>query len=55
MDKHNPTTFPAAMLDYFGKKPGGDTQSFMQELKALNPQDREEFKDMLREAGYKLA
>lgn len=47
------TSFPLAMLDYFGKRT--DTAGFMAELKALNDKDKAEFRAMLKEIGYDLA
>lgn len=46
------TSYPIAMIDYFGKQSGQDTAGFLTELKALTNADKAEFKDMLRSAGY---
>ena len=48
------TTFPAAMMDFFGKLPEETTKSFMEELKALTAEDRAEFTRLLKEKGYKI-
>ena len=45
------TSFPQAMMDYFGKR--GETADFLKELKALTDKDKADFRDMLKEAGYK--
>jgi uncharacterized protein YcgL (UPF0745 family) len=47
------TSFPLAMMDYFGKN-GKETSDFMQELKALTDADKAEFRAMLKEQGYGL-
>ena len=44
-------SFPAAMLDYFGKN-GKDNVAFMGELKALSDQEKAEFRAMLKAIGY---
>ena len=49
------TSFPIAMLDYFGKHPDRPTTAeFMNEMKALSDQDKAEFRAMLKEIGYQL-
>jgi hypothetical protein len=44
-----------ALMHYFGKKPDQSTAGFAAEVKALTDQDREDFKEMLRGVGYKIA
>jgi hypothetical protein len=39
-------SFVQAMLDYFGKN-GKDTAGFMAEMKALTPEDKAEFRQLL--------
>lgn len=53
-DRKAIVSFPLAMLDYFGKKPGQETLGFMEELKALTATDKAEFREMLKEQGYGL-
>lgn len=48
------TSYPIAMIDFFGKKEGQTTQGFMEELRALTEMDKAEFRQLLREIGYKL-
>jgi hypothetical protein len=50
-DRKSITSFPVAMLDYFGKN-GKETSGFMQEMKALTDADKAEFRSMLKEIGY---
>ena len=45
--------YPAAMLDFFGKKSGQSTQDFMGELKAV-ADDRTYFIAGLEANGYKI-
>lgn len=45
----------SALKDYFGYKPGEGASDFMKELKALTPEDRTEFKDLLTKSGYNIA
>lgn len=47
-------SFVSAMMDYFGKLPGQTTMDFANELKALNTDDREEFKRLLKDVGYTI-
>ena len=47
-------TFVAAMRDFFGMKPGETLQEFMQEMKALTQEDREDFRIMLGQVGYTI-
>lgn len=46
-------SFASAMLDYFGKN-GKSSVEFMQEMKALTPDDRQFFRSELARVGYKL-
>jgi len=46
------TSLPAAIMEYFGKKPNQTTQEFLVELKALTDQDKTQLREMLREIGY---
>ena len=47
------TSLAAALMDYFGKKPGGQTtMEFMAELKELDTTDRQWFVEALRAIGY---
>lgn len=50
MDKKDFKSFPAAMMDYFGKR--GTNLDFMNELKQLTDADKAELREMLKEAGY---
>lgn len=47
-------SFAAAMKDYFGYLPNGNAASFMQELRALNEEDRKWFRDNLPKVGYEI-
>lgn len=48
-------SFPMAMRDYFGNRPGHDKASeFMAELKALTDEDKADFRTMLVGVGYVL-
>jgi len=49
-------SFPAAMKDYFGARPGtkGTAGEFMLELKALSDDDKNFFREALPSVGYKL-
>lgn len=52
-------TFVAAMRDYFGYKTRpdgtpGTAGDFLQELKALTPEDKEYFKKNLATVGYDI-
>lgn len=54
MSEPKKMTFVAAMRDFFFR-PGVDTlQTFMQELKALTPEDKNDFRAMLPSVGYEL-
>lgn len=44
-------SFPAAMLDFFGKN-GKDNVAFMGELKALSDVEKAEYREMLKGVGY---
>jgi hypothetical protein len=46
-------SFISAMLDYFGKN-GKDNLSFMNEIKALSPEDRVWFLTNLSTVGYEI-
>lgn len=46
------SSFPSAVLDYFGKRPGQTTVEIMEELKALTPEDRVELTNLLIAVGY---
>lgn len=48
------TSFAAAMKDYFGYLPGQDMRGFMEELRALTPEDRAYFRDGLKSVGYQI-
>ena len=52
MSDTKPTSLPAALMHYFGKKPEQTTAEFMAELKALSDQDKAEFRELLRGIGY---
>lgn len=55
MDTTKTYSFPLAMLDFFGKRPGRESAAdFMAELKALTAEDKAEFREALAEKGYKL-
>lgn len=54
MDTAKPTSLPAALMHFFGKKPDQTTADFMQEIKALTDEDRKDFRAMLSERGYNL-
>ena len=47
-------SFVEAMRDYFGLQPGQTLTSFFQELKHLSPEEREYFKQGLKQFGYEL-
>ena len=47
------TSFPAACMDYFGKRPGTGSADFIQELKTLTDEDKRQLRELLREVGYK--
>jgi hypothetical protein len=47
-------SFVAAMMDFFGRKPGQTMGDFSAELRALTPQDREYFTAGLEQNGYKI-
>ena len=47
-------TFSMAMRDYFGLKPDQTLREFIEEMKALTPEDREEFKKLLTTVGYQI-
>lgn len=47
------TSFPLAMKDYFGLN-GKGISEFMAELRALTDSDKNEFRSLLKEVGYKL-
>jgi hypothetical protein len=40
--------FVTACMMYFGKKPGQTLQGFMDEVRKLTPQDRDDLKGMLQ-------
>jgi len=44
--------FMAAMKDFFGYRPGTGMKDFMDEIKALTPADRVEFRGGLEKNGY---
>ena len=46
-------SFVTAMLDYFGKN-GKSSTEFMQEMKALTPDDRKWFEENLAKVGYTI-
>lgn len=48
-------SFPAAMLDYFGRRPGHPSaKDFMDELKALTNADKIWFRQNLATVGYDI-
>lgn len=47
-------SFAAAMKDYFGPQPGGNSIGFLQELKALTPDDKKWFRENLPSVGYEI-
>jgi hypothetical protein len=47
-------TFAAAMKDYFGYQPGKTATDFMQEIKALTPEDKAWFRANLPSVGYEI-
>jgi uncharacterized protein YcgL (UPF0745 family) len=54
MNKQEIKSFPAAVMDYFGKKPGQSNLEFMQELRALTDEDKAELRELLKGQGYPL-
>lgn len=47
-------TFTAALVQFFGKKPGQTTGDFMQEVKALDDKDRDYFKREFLKIGIEI-
>lgn len=47
-------SFTAAMLDYFGKKPGQSNTEFLHEMKKLSDADKAYFAALLKGAGYDI-
>ncbi len=47
-------SFAAAMKDYFGPLPGGNSMGFLQELKALTDDDKKWFRANLPSVGYEI-
>lgn len=47
-------TFITAMKDYFGLKANQTAMDFMQEIKTLNPIEREWFRTNLATVGYEI-
>lgn len=48
------STLTKALKDYFGYKPGQNLTEFMQEIKALTPDDRAYFKREFVKVGYEI-
>lgn len=48
------TSFPTAMREFFGLKPGETLKDFLVELRGLNDKDRAYFRALLEGAGYKI-
>jgi hypothetical protein len=48
-------TFTAALVEFFGKKPGQTPGEFLQEVKALTPTDRDYFKREFLKVGIEIA
>lgn len=44
----------AALKDYFGMKPDQNAMGFMQEIKALTPEDKAWFRANLPSVGYEI-
>jgi hypothetical protein len=42
----------AALLKYFGKKPGQSNTEFMAEMRALTDKDKSDLTEMLKTVGY---
>lgn len=47
-------SFTAAMLDYFGKKPGQSNSDFLKEIKELTEADKAWFSANLPSVGYEI-
>ena len=49
-------SFPQAMRHYFGPRPDVEPSAaeFLKELKALTPEDKTAFREMLATVGYEL-
>jgi hypothetical protein len=47
-------SFTKAIVEYFGKRPTQSTGEFMQEIKALSPQDRAWFKAEFAKMGWEI-
>lgn len=47
-------SFVSAMKDYFGFRPGSDSMGFLQEMKALTPEDKKWFRENLPKVGYDI-
>jgi hypothetical protein len=47
-------SFVQAMKDYFGLRPETTNTHFMQELRALLPDDKQWFRDNLPKVGYTI-
>lgn len=48
------SSFTKACKDFFGYKPGQNLGGFMEEIKALTPDDREYFKKEFVKVGYEI-
>jgi hypothetical protein len=48
-------SFVQAMRDFFGDHPTNPEIKFIPEMKALTPQDKDDFREMLAGVGYNLA
>lgn len=48
-------SFVAAVREYFGFKPGQTPMEFMQEIKALTPDDRVYLANEFRKVGYDIS
>jgi hypothetical protein len=48
------STLTKALKNYFGYKPGQNLAEFMEEIKALTPEDKEYFKREFAKAGYEI-
>ena len=47
-------SFTKAIVEHFGKRPSQSASEFMQEIKALTPQDREYFKAEFAKIGIEV-
>jgi len=54
MDKSKETSLVAACKDFFGFLPGSGLRDFMEEFKALTPEDKAEIKAGLEQNGYHI-